>query len=180
MVDRALNKALVVTEFGVLCQKVTDIFNDVRDFKKIKDGVEYVGNVADYIPQLAKVPATKYGMAICSIDGQRWSIGDSSECFCIQSCSKAITYAIALEINGTEKTHKHVGREPSGKGFNARVLDDKNRPHNPMINSGAIMTCALVSPEKTIDQRFDIVMVCVSRCCCLALSLLCFSCTAVS
>lgn len=42
--------------------------------------------------------------------------------FSIQSVSKAITYAMILEEHGEEKVHYHIGREPSGVGFNERVL----------------------------------------------------------
>ena len=40
--------------------------------------------------------------------------------------------------------HKWVGEEPSGVAFNAPVFDKLGRPHNPMVNAGAIMVCALI------------------------------------
>ena len=52
----------------------------------------------------------------------------------------------------------YIGAEPSGLAFNARALDAANRPHNPYINSGAIMACSLVAADQPIDKRFDIIM----------------------
>lgn len=37
--------------------------------------------------------------------------------------SKPVTYAIALNELGNETVHKYVGTEPSGRMFNAIVLD---------------------------------------------------------
>jgi glutaminase len=43
-----------------------------------------------------------------------------------------------------DEVHKWVGEEPSGVAFNAPIFDKLGRPHNPMVNAGAIMVCSLV------------------------------------
>ena len=58
--------------------------------------------------------------------------------------------------------HKYNGREPSGRMFNEIVLDHNNQPHNPMVNSGAIMSASillsLVKPELNMAQKYDYVL----------------------
>lgn len=72
---------------------------------------------------MAKVNPDFWGVSLCTIDGQRFSIGDVNEPFTLQSCSKPLTYAIALEELGQETVHQYVGQEPSGRNFNELVLD---------------------------------------------------------
>src|SRR5262249_29435220 len=62
---------------------------------------------------------------------------------------------VALEEHGEAVVHRHVGREPSGRGFNELTLNKEGLPHNPLINSGAIMTCSLIKPEMDAADRFD-------------------------
>ncbi|TGZ46027.1 Glutaminase kidney protein, mitochondrial [Temnothorax longispinosus] len=95
------------------------------------------------------------------------SIGDTSIPFTLQSCSKPLTYAIALERLGNEVVHQYVGQEPSGRNFNELVLDYNKKPHNPMINAGAILICSLlktlVKPEMGLAEKFDFTMNCFKR-----------------
>lgn len=67
---------------------------------------------------------------------------------------KAINYCIALEEHGTKIVHQHVGVEPSGVEFNALSLNPKGLPHNPLINSGAIMMCSLIQNTELIADRY--------------------------
>lgn len=60
---------------------------------------------------------------MCTIDGQRFSIGDVNIPFTLQSCSKPLTYAIALDLLGADVVHRYVGQEPSGRNFNELILD---------------------------------------------------------
>ena len=151
---------------SVIFQKICENNFIIPDWKLFIDEVEKIleevavidkGNVASYIPQLANVDPTLFSVWICTIDGQRYNYGDYKKNFCIQSCTKPITYLIGLDKLGEDHVHNFIGREPSGRNFNELCLDVDNLPHNPLINSGAIMAASLVNPEKTLADRFDII-----------------------
>lgn len=94
-----------------------------------------------------------FGLAGTAVDGTQWTIGDCEHRFPLQSISKLVTYALALEDNGRETTLRHVGVEPSGDPFNAIVFDEEHqRPHNPMINAGALVAAYLVHGD-TLEEK---------------------------
>jgi glutaminase len=110
------------------------------------------GEVATYIPPLARADPKNFSTSFCSTDGQFTQFGDVHISFSIQSISKVVAYAYIHNILG-EKVHDFVGEEPSGVAFNAPVFDSQNKPHNPMVNAGAIMVCSLIVNEgKNIDD----------------------------
>ena len=150
LVKRALYGQLVIPEFESFTERVTDLYESVKPNRS--------GHVADYIPQLSRVNPEYFGISICTVDGQRFSIGDTDRNFALQSVSKTINYAIALELNGEEKVHQHVGREPSGLAFNSLTLNHDGLPHNPMVNAGAIMCGSLINPHQSMHDRLDLVM----------------------
>jgi len=162
LLHQAISQNLVIPNFAKFTEELKKIYEEVS--------VITGGKVADYIPELAKANPKSFGISICTVDGQRWSIGDTEEPVCIQSCSKPISYLIALKEHGFEKVHKHMGHEPSGVSFNSLVLKDvegTNRriPHNPMINSGAIMSHALIKADQPMSERFSHVMAVYKQLC---------------
>lgn len=102
------------------------------------------GILADYIPELAKADPTWFGMSLCTIDGSLYEAGDSTIDFTIQSVSKPFVYVLALMDHGQDGVLDRIGVEPSGNAFNSILLDHANRPHNPMVNAGAIATVSMV------------------------------------
>ncbi len=111
------------------------------------------GAPADYIPELGKVDPKLFGIAIATVDGQIYAVGDSDIPFTIQSVSKPFMYGHALQHYGRASVLKRVGVEPTGEAFNSIVLDEvANRPFNPMVNAGAI-AIAETMPGATQAER---------------------------
>ncbi|XP_018102915.1 glutaminase liver isoform, mitochondrial isoform X2 [Xenopus laevis] len=88
----------------------------------------------------------------------RHSIGDTGVPFCLQSCVKPLKYAIAVNDLGTDFVHQHMGKEPSGNRFNKLSLNQEGKPHNPMVNAGAIAVCSLIKPSTNKAEKFDYIM----------------------
>ena len=103
------------------------------------------GRVASYIPELAGVPAERFGMALRTVDGATYAVGDAGERFSIQSLSKIFTLTMAMQLAG-DSLWKRVGREPSGNPFNSLVqLEYENgKPRNPFINAGALVVTDVI------------------------------------
>ena len=111
------------------------------------------GKPADYIPELGKANPAAFGIALATVDGEVYSVGDSNQAFTIQSVSKPFMYGYALQRYGREAVLTHVGVEPTGEAFNSIVLDEvANRPFNPMVNAGAIAVAELMGGQ-TQEQR---------------------------
>jgi glutaminase len=117
------------------------------------------GQVATYIPELGKADPDQFAISLVTASGRTFEAGDCERPFTIQSISKPFTFGMALETYGHSKVARHVGVEPSGDAFNAINLQQgTNRPHNPMINSGAITITALLHAchgDETFDRMLE-------------------------
>lgn len=126
--------------------------------------VEDRGQVANYIPELAKIDARKFAIAIATLDGASYATGDAREPFSIQSISKVFALALALGKVG-DGLWNRVRREPSGSAFNSIVQLEHEHgiPRNPFINAGAIVVTDVIlaghQPREAIGEILRFVRV---------------------
>ncbi|XP_017708841.1 PREDICTED: glutaminase liver isoform, mitochondrial isoform X1 [Rhinopithecus bieti] len=150
LLTQAFRKKFVIPDFKEFTGHVDRIFEDAKELTG--------GKVAAYIPQLAKSNPDLWGVSLCTVDGQRHSVGHTKIPFCLQSCVKPLTYAISISTLGTDYVHKFVGKEPSGLRYNKLSLNEEGIPHNPMVNAGAIVVSSLIKMDCNKAEKFDFVL----------------------
>ncbi|MFN0066603.1 MAG: glutaminase A [Limisphaerales bacterium] len=118
------------------------------------------GQVATYIPELARANPDWFGICLVTAGGSVYEVGDTAVPFTIQSISKPFVYGLALEDQGRADVLRKVGVEPTGDAFNSISLEPgTGRPRNPMINAGAIASTGLIAgktPAVRLQRILDL------------------------
>jgi glutaminase len=137
----AFNEKFVIPDWSSFVSDLQYFFDQSRG--------DTSGTNAQYIPILRDTNPHRWSVAVCSVDGQRASMGDDASKtsrFTLQSVSKPVTYAIGLSKEGHEFMEDWVDVEPAGRPFNTQDLDPATqRPFNASVNSGAIMSAGVVA-----------------------------------
>jgi glutaminase len=108
------------------------------------------GKNADYIPALARVDPSTYGIALVTPDGRVYTAGDVKSEVSIQSISKVFTLAKVIEEQGPEAIEKTIGVDATGMRFNSIVSIEFSQKAlggpemNSLVNPGAIATTSMV------------------------------------
>jgi len=124
---------------GDTCASVQDAY---ARFKGVTEGKN-----ADYIPALAKVDSSLYGIALVTADGRVCEVGDVQHVFSIQSIAKVFTAATVMQALGADAIEKKIGVNATGQPFNSIIAIETNEKHragNPFVNPGAIASVSLV------------------------------------
>jgi len=120
----------------------------------------YVSGRGYYAPELAGEERDDFAICLVTVGGEVFHAGDSSVRFPLQSISKVFAYALALTDRGPQAVLEHVGVEPSGDAFASIRFDERhNRPYNPMVNAGALLTSDLVhgrNPDEKLERLVEV------------------------
>jgi glutaminase len=122
-----------------------------------KFGKDDSGRNADYIPYLASVPSTLFGIAATLPDGTTVTVGDCDYPFGIESVSKVPTALLAMHQHSPEEILDKIGADATGLPFNSimAILLEKDHPSTPLVNAGAISACSMVLPKGNSDGKWN-------------------------
>jgi len=114
------------------------------------------GKNADYIPYLASVPSSLFGIAMATPDGKLIEAGDTDYGFAIESVAKVFTLALVLSESGPDVVKQKLGTNVTGLPFNSVMALElhKGNPLSPLVNAGAIAAVSLVKAS-TADERWQ-------------------------
>ena len=106
------------------------------------------GKNADYIPYLANVSSSLFGISVCLPDGEVIEVGDTGYVFGIESVSKVPTAILVMKQYGADVILQKIGADATGLPFNSimAILLENDHPSSPLVNAGAISACSMVKP----------------------------------
>uniref|UniRef100_A0A8C2KZ34 glutaminase n=1 Tax=Cyprinus carpio TaxID=7962 RepID=A0A8C2KZ34_CYPCA len=151
LLTQAFRKKFVIPDFQPFASNIDALYEKARNLSG--------GLVADYIPQLAKFSPDLWAVSLCTVDGQRHTVGDTKVPFCLQSCVKPLKYAIAVHDHGTEYVHRFIGKEPSGLRFNKLFLDEDGMDYKHQLHGNEYVgfsNATFQSERESGDRNFAI------------------------
>jgi len=87
LIEKALTGNLIIPDFVNFCSFITNLYNRTIQNKN--------GVVSDSIPELGKVDPDLYAISICTIDGQRFNLGNYQTPYLADATHKPLTCCMA-------------------------------------------------------------------------------------
>jgi glutaminase len=122
------------------------------------------GDVATYIPALARAPKDTFAICLVGVDGTTCAAGDCFHEFSIQSIAKPFVFALILQELGAGAARRRIGVNSTGLPFDSVMAIELNtaRTVNPMVNAGAIAATSLV-PGMDWEAKWEFIRTGLSR-----------------
>ena len=124
-------------------------------YDKIKNDTG--GANANYIPYLANIPSSLFGISVCLSNGEVVEVGDTNYAFGIESVPKVPTAILVMKQYGAQTLLDKIGADATGLPFNSimAILLEKDHPSTPLVNAGAIAACSMVKPTGEPNGKWE-------------------------
>lgn len=126
-----------------------------EECKEIAGGVN-----ANYIPYLANIDSSLFGLSVTLLDGTTINAGDFDYRFGVESVSKVFTAILAMKQHGADGVLRNIGADATGLPFNSifAILLEKDHPSTPLVNAGAISACSMIEPVGESDAKWNAII----------------------
>lgn len=114
------------------------------------------GKNASYIPYLANIDPSLFGLSVMLPDGTAFNFGDTTYRFGIESVSKVPTAILAMRQHTPAGVLDAIGADATGLPFNSifAILLENDHPSTPLVNAGAISACSMIDPKGGSDAKW--------------------------
>lgn len=114
------------------------------------------GKNASYIPYLANIDPSLFGLSVMLPDGTAFNFSDTTYRFGIESVSKVPTAILAMRQHTPAGVLDAIGADATGLPFNSifAILLENDHPSTPLVNAGAISACSMIDPKGDSDAKW--------------------------
>ncbi|HAB41121.1 MAG TPA: glutaminase [Porphyromonadaceae bacterium] len=114
------------------------------------------GKNASYIPYLANIDPSLFGLSVMLPDGTAFNFGDTTYRLGIESVSKVPTAILAMRQHTPAGVLDAIGADATGLPFNSifAILLENDHPSTPLVNAGAISACSMIAPKGDSDAKW--------------------------
>ncbi|XP_026166260.1 glutaminase liver isoform, mitochondrial isoform X2 [Mastacembelus armatus] len=158
LILKALQGRFVIPDFSTFTEETQKLFSRCRQLSSVQD------------KDRESVDSTKWGVSICTVDGQRLSLGDWASSLVLGEVSWPLVYGVAVDLLGSDLVHRYVGVEEFSRHDSAFTLSKTGIPHSPLTETGAIVTTSLLQLagrqcEEEEEEKYDSVLNVIRRLC---------------
>ncbi|XP_061077653.1 glutaminase liver isoform, mitochondrial isoform X2 [Conger conger] len=147
---KALQGRFVIPDFSTFSEETQKLFLKSKQLAPVKEQAPVNGD------------SGKWGVSICTVDGQRLSVGDCADPCVLGEISWPLIYGIAVDQLGPDYVHRYVGVEEFSKYESAFTLTKQGVPHSPLTQTGAIITASLLQLAARLgaeeDEKYESVL----------------------
>ncbi|XP_041652090.1 glutaminase liver isoform, mitochondrial [Cheilinus undulatus] len=157
LILKALQGRFVIPDFSTFTEETQKLFSRCRQLSSVQE------------KEKESMDSTKWGVSVCTVDGQRLSLGDWAGSLVLGEVSWPLVYGVAVDLLGSELVHRYVGMEGYSRYESPFTLTKTGIPHSPLTETGAIITTSLLQLAGRLsaaeEEKYDSVLNVIRRLC---------------
>ncbi|XP_074489500.1 glutaminase liver isoform, mitochondrial isoform X2 [Sebastes fasciatus] len=157
LILKALQGRFVIPDFSTFTEETQKLFSRCRQLSSVQE------------KEKETMDSTKWGVSICTVDGQRLSLGDWAGSLVLGEVSWPLVYGVAVDLLGSDLVHRYVGVEAYSRHDSPFTLTKTGIPHSPLTETGAIVTTSLLQLAGRLcaeeEEKYDSVLNVIRRLC---------------